>query len=65
MPKYRIRISYNGKHYDEYMDASNAEDTMKKFCKGGKKVSNKVLDYFGVKKKIDCEFSIDPVNELN
>ena len=50
---------------DEYIDASNAEDTMKKFCKGGKKVSNKVLDYFGVKKKIDCEFSIDPVTEYN
>ena len=53
MPKYRIRISYNGKHYDEYMDALSADDAMKKFCKGGKKVSNKVLDYFGVKKKID------------
>lgn len=47
------------------MDALSADDAMKKFCKGGKKVSNKVLDYFGVKKKIDCEFSIDPVTELN
>ena len=65
MPKYRIRISYNGKHYDEYMDALSADDAMKKFCKGEKKVSNKVLDYFGVKKKIDCEFSMDPVTELN
>ena len=65
MPKYRIRISYNGKHYDEYMDALSADDAMKKFCKDGKKVSNKVLDYFGVKKKIDCEFSSDPLTESN
>lgn len=63
--RYRIRITYKGKHYDEYVDAASAEDAKNKFLKGGKEVSNKILDYFGAKKKIDCEFSIDPVNELN
>lgn len=62
---HRPILLYEVKEMDKgFSEWTWREEAMKKFCKGGKKSSNKVLDYFGVKKKIYCESSIDPVTEL-
>ena len=65
MPKYRIRQTYNGKHYDEYVDAPNVEYITKTLFKD-KKYFKRLTEFFKIKKyPTNVETEIDPVNELN
>ena len=65
MPRYRVRQTYNGKHYDEYVDAPSAEYITKTLFKD-KKYFKRLTEFFGIKKfPTNIETEIDPETELN
>lgn len=65
MKRFRVRQTYNGEHYDEYVSAPDAEHITKTLFKD-REYFARVTEFFGIQEyPAELETEIDLVEHLN